>query len=552
MATAEVAKEPDSKTVAARPVSSPASNRSSNSSRSISVSSDSRSANRNRRSRTPPRAARSPSPKQRRKSSPSPDHKRGSGSGGAPRWRDKDISTDNQIRPHERQRYHTPEKEKVRSPERPRERYERSERDRYSRGEQNRGEFWYSNRMKDADRRPPPEFGRDRDGERSYFGHDRRDRETSFRPAWYEARPRDRPHDRDMPIGSSRSGGVGRGSGPDFGRGGLVGAGRGASAAGRGGVMSPQSPQSPYDRFGAGTRGRGRRRDDAPPVDRDKVCPFLLRVFYSMGEHHPMSDFEPHGKVPAHHEFQTYSWSDATLRELVDLVKDVIPEARGRRKRLSFKMICSDESGTGTAKDMGIVHSQFRASTDDTTLRTLNFKIGDLVDVAIIEQPRTFDRLSGASIGSADLGLKGVSDHHQRSIDETTTCDATTGDDEGGAAAGGGGGRPGSRRIVVTRSASPQRASGDAMDAGDEADGETAEVNAEDGDDDDDDLTGGGDEEGQADSSKRAAKRNRTSGGEAGETEGGGGTDGAETGHDNSFEEEDDVVVASMSDDEAG
>ncbi|XP_060674252.1 uncharacterized protein LOC107430153 isoform X2 [Ziziphus jujuba] len=54
------------------------------------------------------------------------------------------------------------------------------------------------------------------------------------------------------------------------------------------------------------------------PVDREKTCPLLLRVFTKLGGHHSEEDFAVRGKEPKD-EVQIYTWKDATLRELTDL-----------------------------------------------------------------------------------------------------------------------------------------------------------------------------------------------------------------------------------------
>lgn len=43
-------------------------------------------------------------------------------------------------------------------------------------------------------------------------------------------------------------------------------------------------------------------------LDREKTCPFLLRVFVREGGHHPDVDFSV-TKVPSNDEYQLYAWS---------------------------------------------------------------------------------------------------------------------------------------------------------------------------------------------------------------------------------------------------
>ncbi|KAF3790974.1 Histone deacetylase complex subunit [Nymphaea thermarum] len=62
------------------------------------------------------------------------------------------------------------------------------------------------------------------------------------------------------------------------------------------------------------------------PVDREKTCPLLLRVFTKIGTHHTKEDFAVRGKEPKD-EVQIYTWKDATLRELTDLIGDYLDVA---------------------------------------------------------------------------------------------------------------------------------------------------------------------------------------------------------------------------------
>ncbi|RZR98171.1 hypothetical protein BHM03_00027485 [Ensete ventricosum] len=71
------------------------------------------------------------------------------------------------------------------------------------------------------------------------------------------------------------------------------------------------------------------------PIDREKI-----------GGHHPAEDFAVRGKEPKD-EVQIYTWKDATLRELTDLVtvKEVSQEARKRDAKLSFAFVYPDKNG---------------------------------------------------------------------------------------------------------------------------------------------------------------------------------------------------------------
>uniref|UniRef100_A0A6N2KQG7 18 kDa Sin3-associated polypeptide n=1 Tax=Salix viminalis TaxID=40686 RepID=A0A6N2KQG7_SALVM len=119
------------------------------------------------------------------------------------------------------------------------------------------------------------------------------------------------------------------------------------------------------------------------PIDREKTCPLLLRVFTKTESHHKPEDFAVRGKEPKD-EVQIYTWKDATLHELTDLVKEVAPEARRRNARLSFAFVYPDKHGRFVLRVVGMTHSSGRRPDDHKALAELNFQIGDYLDVAIM------------------------------------------------------------------------------------------------------------------------------------------------------------------------
>ncbi|GAB2300930.1 hypothetical protein Dimus_034965 [Dionaea muscipula] len=148
---------------------------------------------------------------------------------------------------------------------------------------------------------------------------------------------------------------------------------------------------------GGGERTSGRPQHQPPrgppppprpkfePVDREKTCPLLLRVFTQKGAHHTKEDFAVRGKEPKD-EVQIYTWKDATLRELTDLVKEVHPEARKREAKLSFAFVYPDRYGRFVVRQVGMTYSNGNKRNLDETkaLSELNFQIGDYLDVAIL------------------------------------------------------------------------------------------------------------------------------------------------------------------------
>ncbi|GMP61729.1 hypothetical protein CsSME_00024081 [Camellia sinensis var. sinensis] len=111
------------------------------------------------------------------------------------------------------------------------------------------------------------------------------------------------------------------------------------------------------------------------PVDREKI-----------GGHHSDADFAVRGKEPKD-EVQIYTWKDATLRELTDLVKEVAPEARRRDAVLSFAFVYPDKHGRFVVKEVGRTYSYPNGRRPDSggkALGELSFQIGDYLDVAIL------------------------------------------------------------------------------------------------------------------------------------------------------------------------
>ena len=57
-----------------------------------------------------------------------------------------------------------------------------------------------------------------------------------------------------------------------------------------------------------------------------------------------MEDYARRGNEPKD-EVQVYTWADASLRELTDLVKEVQPAARRSTARLDFALVYPDKKG---------------------------------------------------------------------------------------------------------------------------------------------------------------------------------------------------------------
>ncbi|XP_027324849.2 uncharacterized protein [Anas platyrhynchos] len=149
------------------------------------------------------------------------------------------------------------------------------------------------------------------------------------------------------------------------------------------------SPPPPSSReIGAGQRQDGVtqeeiKKEPEKPIDREKTCPLLLRVFTTNnGRHHRMDEFS-RGNVPSS-ELQIYTWMDATLKELTSLVKEVYPEARKKGTHFNFAIVFTDLKRPGyRVKEIGSTMSGRKGTDDSMTLQSQKFQIGDYLDIAI-------------------------------------------------------------------------------------------------------------------------------------------------------------------------
>jgi len=116
-------------------------------------------------------------------------------------------------------------------------------------------------------------------------------------------------------------------------------------------------------------------RKEETKIDRQKSVPLLLRVFTRTGAHHTAEDFQ--GREPAKDEIQIYTWKDASLKELTELIKGVKAAARARDARLSFAFVYPDTTGKNVVRQVGTTYSSKRTLEDKRTLQSMRFETGD-------------------------------------------------------------------------------------------------------------------------------------------------------------------------------
>ncbi|CAM9225891.1 unnamed protein product [Chrysoparadoxa australica] len=124
---------------------------------------------------------------------------------------------------------------------------------------------------------------------------------------------------------------------------------------------------------------------EVPPplvVQRSKVCPMLMRVFWRLHSHHVPADYQL-GRLPKQQEVSLYVWFDTTLREISSMFQDAVPEARRRNSRCTFCVVYPDKQGNQLFKQVGCVRQMEKGEDDGKTLKELNYSAGDYVDVAV-------------------------------------------------------------------------------------------------------------------------------------------------------------------------
>jgi histone deacetylase complex subunit SAP18 len=86
-------------------------------------------------------------------------------------------------------------------------------------------------------------------------------------------------------------------------------------------------------------------------------------------------------------ELQIYTWMDATLGELTQLIKEVIPDVRRRGIQFAFSIVSADDSyNRYYLSEIGKTENGQRRPEDQIQLANKRFHVGDYLDVAIIHK----------------------------------------------------------------------------------------------------------------------------------------------------------------------
>eukprot|EP00003_Mantamonas_plastica_P008372 TRINITY_DN172_c0_g1_i5.p1 TRINITY_DN172_c0_g1~~TRINITY_DN172_c0_g1_i5.p1 ORF type:complete len:175 (-),score=53.43 TRINITY_DN172_c0_g1_i5:62-586(-) len=117
--------------------------------------------------------------------------------------------------------------------------------------------------------------------------------------------------------------------------------------------------------------------DVSTEIDREKITPFLLKVFVGLpGEHYLDTDFVEWNQVPE--DFVTiYTWPDANIAELTQLIGGVFEEANAEDVQMDFKIASARRNGKMYWKPMGT------EVDSEKTLGQAKFLPGDMLVVNI-------------------------------------------------------------------------------------------------------------------------------------------------------------------------
>jgi len=117
------------------------------------------------------------------------------------------------------------------------------------------------------------------------------------------------------------------------------------------------------------------------PIDRKKRCPFLMRVFLSHNNHNDIASYDK-GAVPKE-ELAIYTWPDAKLKEVAQLIRESYPDADKPDSTLKFSRVYPDtKTGAWQIAEVGKIGSRI-GNHDFQNVHDLGFLIGDYMDVAI-------------------------------------------------------------------------------------------------------------------------------------------------------------------------
>src|SRR4051794_27103916 len=105
------------------------------------------------------------------------------------------------------------------------------------------------------------------------------------------------------------------------------------------------------------SRSRTRHQPSKLGIIREKTCPLLLRVFIKENDSFSEEDFRFQRDEIQPDEIQIYTWKDATLEEIMSLIRGVNLLSREPGCRLVFSFGYPGKDGVNVVKTVGVTYS---------------------------------------------------------------------------------------------------------------------------------------------------------------------------------------------------
>ena len=115
-------------------------------------------------------------------------------------------------------------------------------------------------------------------------------------------------------------------------------------------------------------------------VNRYEICPFLMKVFYRENEYNSLQLYE-YGNFPMN-EIHIYTWMDATLREITNLLQGILK--LDKNCVYKYSIVFYDSLGSLQRRKIGDVYLNKNTQIELKNLKDLRFYIGDYLDICII------------------------------------------------------------------------------------------------------------------------------------------------------------------------
>eukprot|EP01114_Cavostelium_apophysatum_P016921 TRINITY_DN490_c0_g3_i1.p2 TRINITY_DN490_c0_g3~~TRINITY_DN490_c0_g3_i1.p2 ORF type:complete len:223 (-),score=65.82 TRINITY_DN490_c0_g3_i1:1382-2008(-) len=116
-------------------------------------------------------------------------------------------------------------------------------------------------------------------------------------------------------------------------------------------------------------------------VDRENSCPFLLKTFVKQNARFKEEEFRTTDtKSREDKEVHIHTWMDASISEVLDLLKEVEPAAREWGTKATLHFVYPDRTGVTVMKEIA---STGVDRLDERTLDELRFAVGDSLAVEL-------------------------------------------------------------------------------------------------------------------------------------------------------------------------